>query len=111
MNADLRNRLGGLLACVLGAALAWHGIWLPLQAAWAHAPEVRYQTTIFAIVPFLIVFGLFLLIGGAKWPYRDVERQTLTPAGWALMAVVAISAAGSFFWLTRTFAALGYQHG
>lgn len=111
MSQDLRNRIGGLLACAVGAVLAWHEIWLPLQAARAGAPEVRYQTTIFAIVPLLIVFGLFLLIGGARWPYRDVERQTLTPAGWTLMAVVAISAGLSWYWLTSTFAALGYQHG
>ncbi|NIJ20974.1 hypothetical protein FHS95_002666 [Sphingomonas naasensis] len=111
MSHDLRNRLGGLLALVLGVAMAWHEIWLPLEAARAHAPEVRYQTTIFAIVPLLIVFGLFLLIGGARWPYRDVARQTLTPAGWALMAVVAISAGLSWFWLSSTFTALGYQHG
>lgn len=111
MNADLRNRLGGLLALVIGVAMGWREIWLPLQAAYARAPEVHYRTTIFAIVPFLIVFGLFLLIGGAKWPYRDAERQTLTPAGWALMAVIAVSAGLSWFWLSSTFAELGYQYG
>lgn len=111
MNADLRNRLGGLLACAIGAGAGWWGIWLPLQAARAHAPEVRYQTSIFVLVPLAIVFGLFLLIGGSKWPYRDAERQTLTPVGWALLAMVAIASGLSFFWLTSTFAELGYRQG
>jgi hypothetical protein len=111
MNADLRNRLGGLVTLLLGIAIGWHQIWLPLEAARAHAPEVQYRTTIFALVPMLLVFGLFLLIAGARWPYRDVERQTLTPVGWALMATVAILAAASYWWLSSSFAALGYRHG
>jgi hypothetical protein len=111
MNPDLRNRLAGLLFCAAGVALGWWGIWLPLQAARAQMPEVRYHLEIFAVVPLTLVFGLFLFIAGDKWAYRNAERQTLTPTGWVLFAIIAISAAGSFFWLKSTFAELGYQNG
>ena len=109
MNPDLRNRLGGLLSCAIGAALGWWGIWLPLQAARAQMPEVRYHLEIFALVPLTLVFGLFLVIAGDKWAYRDAARNRLTPTGWVLFAIIAICAAGSFFWLKSTFAELGYQ--
>lgn len=111
MHSDLRNRLAGLLFCAAGVALGWWGIWLPLQAARAQMPEVRYHLEIFAVVPLTLVFGLFLFIAGDKWAYRNAERQTLTPTGWVLFAIIAISAAGSFFWLKSSFAELGYQNG
>jgi len=54
----------------------------PLQAVYAHAPEVRYDARTFALVPACLVFGLFFIIGGAKWPYRNVETKSFTaPAG------------------------------
>ena len=110
MSQDLRNRLGGLLCIAAGVALAWWGIWLPLEAARAHAPEVHYQISIFVAVPAAIVGGLYLLIAGARSPYRNVEKQTPTPAGWALFAAIAICSAASFYWLTSTFDALGYTN-
>jgi predicted acyltransferase len=109
MNSDLRNRLAGLLFFAAGGALGWWGIWLPLQAARAQVPEVRYHLEIFALVPLTLVFGLFLVIAGDKLPYRDAARNRLTPTGWMLFAIIAICAAGSFFWLKSSFAELGYQ--
>jgi hypothetical protein len=109
MNPDLRNRLAGLLFSAAGMALGWWGIWLPLQAARAQEPVVRYHLEIFALVPLMLVFGLFLFIAGDKWAYRDPARNRLTPTGWVLFAIIAICAAGSFFWLKSTFAELGYQ--
>jgi hypothetical protein len=103
--------MGGLLALVAGIAFGWWGIWLPLEAARARAPEVHYQISIFVAVPAMLIFGLYLLIGGNAWPYRDAERKTLTPVGWALMAAVAIASGVSFWWLTATFDALGYRYG
>ena len=82
---------------------------MPLQAARAQMPEVRYHLEIFVLVPLTLVFGLFLLIAGDKLPYRDPARNRLTPTGWVLFAIIAICAAGSFFWLKSTFAELGYQ--
>lgn len=109
MGKDLLYRLGGVAIIGIGLAFGWLEILRPLQAAMRHAPEVRYSTKIFVLVPVCLVFGAFFLIGGAKWPYRDVERKTLTPAGWALMVVIAIASLASFFWFRQQFAGLGYS--
>lgn len=111
MSKDLLYRLGGVVVIGIGLAFGWFGILRPLQAAMHHAPEVRYSPKIFVLVPVCLVFGAFFLIGGATWPYRDAERKTLTPAGWMLMAAVAIAGLASFFWFQQQFAALGYRYG
>lgn len=111
MTADVKYRLGGLLCLIAFVGFGWWGIWQPLQAAQAHAAEVRYSLKIFVLVPALLVFGLFFLIGGARWNYRDAANKKLTAAGWALMAVVAVISGLSFWWLQHTFAALGYTSG
>jgi hypothetical protein len=111
MGEDLRNRLGGVVMLAAGIALGWWGIWLPLRAAQAHAPVVSYQISIFVAVPVAIIGGLYFILCGARWPYRDVERQRLTPVGWVLIAAIAIGSAISFYWLKSSFDALGYQHG
>jgi hypothetical protein len=111
VSKDLLYRLGGVLLIALGAALGWFEILRPLRAAINHAPEVRYDVKIFALVPVCLVFGAFFLLGGARWPYRDAEHKSLTPAGWTLMAVVAVAGIGSFLWFSQRFTALGYQAG
>jgi len=111
MQRDLLYRLGGALLMVVGAAIGWLGILRPLQAAQAHAPTVSYDSKIFVVMPLCFVFGVFFLIGGARWPYRDAARQTLTPVGWGLMAVLAIAAGASFLWFSHQFDALGYRPG
>lgn len=111
MNTDILHRLGGL-ACLIGAAaFGWFGVWKPLQAAHAHAAEISYNSKIFVLVPALLVFGLFFLVAGARWPYRDVEKQRPTLAGWILMAITAAAAIGGYFWFEQQFKALGYTNG
>jgi len=111
MTKDMLYRLGGLLLLAIGLAIGWFEILTPLQAAMRHAPEVRYDSKVFVLVPVCLVFGAFFLAGGARWPYRDVENKTLTPAGWGLMAVVAVAGLASFFWFQQQFTALGYHYG
>jgi hypothetical protein len=111
VNRDLLYRLGGLVLFGGGLGLGWFEILRPLRAAMNHAPDVRYDTKIFVLVPVCLVFGMFFLAGGARWPYRDVERKTLTPAGWGLMAAVAIAGLASFLWFQQQFTALGYHYG
>ena len=111
MNADFKYRLGGV-ACLIGSVvLGWWGIWQPLQLAQAHAPEVKYSIKIFVLVPALLVFGLFFLIGGARWQYRNVETKRLTAAGWGLMAATLAISGLAFWWLQNMFTALGYTSG
>ena len=111
MGKDLRYRLGGLLAIAAAAGFGWFFIMKPLQLAQGHAPEVKYDVRIFIFVPACLVFGLFFIIGGAKWPYRDEETKRFTRAGWVLMAIVAVAGAAGYYWFDREFSALGYRVG
>jgi len=111
MGKDLRYRLGGVLAIAAAGGFGWFCSVKPRQAAQAHAPEVRYDVRTFVLVPACLVFGLFFIIGGAKWPYRDAETRRFTRAGWVLMAIVALAAAAGFFWFDGQFTALGYHAG
>lgn len=111
MGKDLQYRLGGVLAIAAAVGFGWFFIMKPLQAAYAHAPEVKYDVRTFVLVPACLVFGIFFIIGGAKWPYRDVETKRLTRAGWVLMAIVALAGAAGYYWFDREFTALGYRVG
>lgn len=111
MGQDLKYRLGGMLAIAAALGFGWFFIMKPLQAAYAHAPEVKYDVRTFVFVPACLVFGLFFVIGGAKWPYRDVETRRFTRAGWLLMTIVLIAGGAGYYLFDRQFTALGYHVG
>ena len=110
MGANILYRLGGLICLAAAAAFAWFFIWLPLQAAQAHAHEVEYDVKAFVFVPFAAVFGLFFLIFGDSVPYRNVAKQSPTAAGWVLLLVAAVASGLGFWWFDAQFAALGYGY-
>lgn len=111
MGDDLKHRLGGL-ACLAGAAgFGWWMIWLPYQAMLRHDDKVEYSTKIFILVPALAVFGLFFLIAGTRWPYRDAATKRFTAVGWVLMAVTVVMAGLGFWWFQHVFDTLGYTTG
>lgn len=108
MSGGIAYRLGGLLCLAVAAAFGWFFIWQPLQAAQAHAPEVEYGIKAFVLVPFAAVFGLFFLLFGDSVPYRNVEKQTPTAAGWVLFLLAAGAGALGFWWFDARFDELGY---
>ncbi|CAN5159274.1 hypothetical protein BH11PSE2_BH11PSE2_07510 [soil metagenome] len=110
MSASVLHRLAGAALVAVGLGLGWWGILGPIRAAQAHAPQVSYETKIFVLVPCLLVFGLFFLIGGGRWQYRDAARQTPTAISWGLLVVMAAVSAACFFGLQHTFASMGYAH-
>jgi hypothetical protein len=103
-------RLGGLLCLAVAAGFGWFFIWEPLQSAQAHAPEVHFSTKAFVLVPFAAVFGVFFLIFGDSVPYRHVEAQKPTVAGWALLLIAAALGGLGFWWFDAKFDALGYAY-
>ena len=109
MSGNILHRLGGLIAVVIGAGTAWFFILGPLAAARAGAPEVSYSTKAFVLAPFAIVFGLFFILFGDSMPYRHVEAQKPTTAGWILLIVAGAASAACFFWFKQQFASLGYR--
>lgn len=110
MSAGILARLGGLVCLVAALAFGWFFIWQPLEAARMHAPEVDYSVKAFVLVPFAAVFGLFFLIFGDGVPYRNVEKQTPTPAGWLLFLAAAAAGGVAFWWFDAQFGALGYGY-
>jgi hypothetical protein len=101
-------RLGGLLALAVALGFGWFFIWEPLQAAQAHAPEVQFSTKAFVLVPFAAVFGVFFVIFGDSVPYRNVEKQVPTAAGWVLVLIAAVVGGIGFWWFDAKFDELGY---
>ena len=104
-----KYRLGGALCLILAAAVAWLGIWQPLQHASAGDDIVRWMPRITVLVALCAVFGLFFLTTGARYPYRDEARQTLTPVGWALFVVVAVAGMAGYFGMDSALSAMGYR--
>ena len=71
---------------------------------------VKYSTKAFVFVGFAAVFGAFFVLTGGSVPYRNVEKQSPTAAGWVLLLVsVAVSGAG-FWWAERQFETFGYAY-
>jgi flagellar biosynthesis protein FliQ len=109
MFGEVKYRLGGLLALVVGAAVGWSAIWQPLQQADLSADTVTWMPRVVVLLAVCAVFGLYLLFTGNRYPYRDVERSTLTTAGWILFAIIAVAAVTGFFWMDMTLKSLGYH--
>jgi len=106
----VKTRLFGLFWILVAVAAGWWGIGEPLQQAAAHAPHVRYNLKVFVLVPAALVFGLFFLLFGDRFPYRDAERQTFTAAGWLLMAAVLAGSGAGFWWFKQRFEGYGYAY-
>ena len=109
MFGEVKYRLGGLLVLIVGAAVGWSAIWQPLQQAELAADSVIRMPRVVVLLAVCAVFGLYLLFTGNRYPYRDVERSTLTTAGWILFAIIAVAAITGFFWMDMTLKSLGYH--
>lgn len=110
MSGSVMARFGGLLCLAVALGFGWSFIWQPLQAAQAHASEVEYSTKAFVLVPFAAVFGVFFLIFGDSVPYRHVDKQSPTAAGWALFLIAAAFGGLGFWWFDAKFDELGYTY-
>lgn len=109
MFAEMKYRLGGLLVLLVGTAVGWSAIWQPLHQAQLEADAVTWMPRIVVLLAVCAVFGLYFLVTGNRYPYRDVERSTLTTAGWILFAITAVAGLGGFFWMDMTLKSLGYN--
>lgn len=109
MSKDLKFRLGGVALLAIAFGAAWWGVWLPLQSAKAAASQVMWTLRIVVLIPLASVFGLFFLLTGAHYPYRDVERKTLTPVGWTLLGIVAVLGLAAYFGMKTVFEQYGYR--
>jgi len=110
--AEVRARLLGLVLIVVGLGLAWFFGLKPIEAAQAGAAEVSYSMKIFVAAPMAIVFGLFLLVGGASvadvvtQPPRTKRQHMIV---WPLFAVALAAGGLAWWWFDAQLQALGYQ--
>jgi hypothetical protein len=109
---DMKARLIGLAVVAVGVALAWYFGFKPLEEARAGAQEGSYSIKMFLVAPMAIVFGLFLLIGGARVADVAMEpprtrRQRLIV--WPLFALALAAGGHAWWWLDAQLGALGYQ--
>ena len=108
MGSGTYHRIGGLIFLMIAGGAGWWGFWRPLQEAAFQDPEVHFGPRLFVLVPFAAVYGLFFLLFGDSVPYRNVEKQNFTGAGWLLLLVAAAASGAGYWWFESQLAALGY---
>jgi hypothetical protein len=106
---EARYRLGGVLCLLLAGAIGWQAIWQPLQAASLGSDAITWMPRATVVIGLCSVFGLYFLATGNRYPYRDIARQTLTPVGWVLCAMIGIVALAGFFGMDMMLRSMGYQ--
>ncbi|WP_245314357.1 hypothetical protein [Rhizobium sp. R634] len=82
---------------------------MPLHDASLGAEMIAWMPRATVVVGLCLVFGVYFLATGNRYPYRDVERQTLTPVGWTLCAVIGIVALAGFFGMDMMLRSMGYR--
>ena len=104
-----KYRIGGIFCLLLAGAIAWQAIWLPLHDASLGAEMIAWMPRATVVVGLCLVFGVYFLATGNRYPYRDVERQTLTPVGWTLCVAIGIIALAGFFGMDMMLRSMGYR--
>ena len=104
-----KYRFGGVLCLLIAAAVAWLGLWQPLQHASAGDQIVRWMPRLTVLITLCVVFGVFFLATGGRHPYRDEARQNLTPVSWALFAIVAVAGLAGYFGMASALSSMGYR--
>lgn len=102
-------RLGGLAALLIGGAVLYFFLLIPLEQARLGVPNVRYELRAFALVPLCLVFGSVFILFGEGFDYRTPDGNNLTPMGWLAFAVVAVLTGLGWWWFDTQFTALGYR--
>lgn len=109
MTKSLLYRFGGALCLLIAAGAAWFGVYQPLQSAAGKAEVVTSMPKVMVLISVATVFGVFFIFTGDRYPYRNVEKQTLTPVGWVLFGITAVAAFGGYFWMDAMLRGMGYR--
>ncbi|MBP2445253.1 hypothetical protein [Rhizobium leguminosarum] len=106
---ETRYRIGGVFCLLLACAITWQAVWLPLHDASLGADMITWMPRATVVIGLCLVFGIYFLATGNRHPYRNVERQTLTPVGWTLCVLIGIVALAGFFGMDMMLRSMGYQ--
>ncbi|WIX25597.1 hypothetical protein PUV44_01215 [Xanthomonas arboricola pv. corylina] len=111
-------RLMGVLIVLMGVALTYWGVWMPLEQARAGAQSITLHggMKLALLVPMCFVFGVGYVAGGESFHHRmqntdpgKVRRWGKTSAiGWLLILGSFTASFGLYQWLQHTLRALGY---
>ncbi|MCC8444228.1 hypothetical protein LN449_17110 [Xanthomonas cannabis] len=114
----MSGRLIGVLIILVGAALAYRGVWMPLQQAQAGAASITLHGGIklALVAPMCVVFGSGYALGGGRFHQAmhntdpdKVRRWGKTSGfGWLLILISFAAAFGLHQWMQHSLHALGY---
>ncbi|KHL56481.1 hypothetical protein [Xanthomonas cannabis] len=114
----MSGRLIGVLIILVGAALAYWGVWMPLQQAQAGAASITLHGGIklALVAPMCVVFGSGYALGGGRFHQAmhntdpdKVRRWGKTSGfGWLLILISFAAAFGLHQWMQHSLHALGY---
>ncbi|MBU6474285.1 MAG: hypothetical protein KGL66_10920 [Alphaproteobacteria bacterium] len=109
------SRLQGVLITVVGVVAGYFSIVMPLQQAFAQAPEISWAGQYAFLSPPLILLGILAII----WPSMTTNKTFLLKAkdklsvqGWIVVVALAALGAGTALAVNHQLTALGYtdQH-
>ena len=107
-NSDADNRAAGIFVFLLGAAVAYWQIVLPILNAMNHVPDISCTTELVGIAPVAMAFGLFMALAGAR-----TQRLFSGPSSIILvigvLVLVAVIAFGTIYGLETILRSLGYS--
>ncbi|MBB4132250.1 hypothetical protein [Xanthomonas sp. 3075] len=114
----MSGRLIGVLILLVGAALAYWAVWMPLEQARAGAESITLHggMKLALVIPMCLLFGIGYAVGGGRFHQSihnsdpdKVRRWGKTSGiGWLLILVSVAAAFGLYQWLQHTLHGLGY---
>jgi hypothetical protein len=106
------SRLQGLLILIVGLALGYFSIILPLQQAYNHAPKISLSFKLAFLSPALVLLGILaIIIPNTTTDQSFILKgpKKLSFAGWILLIVLAIVSFGTYYLLDQQINSLGYS--
>jgi len=104
-----RSILYGLLSLAGGLGFIWYFILRPLEAMAQKQDNLSYSAKGVGIGPFLVVFGLYLLImrPASVKPGEMLPKQRVIY--WVMVGLSFALAIGTFLWFKNRVGELGYS--
>jgi hypothetical protein len=100
-------RLSGLFIFLLGAGLGYWQIIMPILKALNHVAYISYSSKATALAPMAMLFGLVLLVFGAKG-LEFLSKRPSTLSIILLLIFIVIYALGCIFGMQFIMKSLGY---
>jgi hypothetical protein len=104
-----KSILYGVLSLAAGIGFIYYFIWRPLEAMAQKQDNLTYSYKGVGIGPFLVVFGLYMLIfrpANLK-PAEMLPRQRVVY--WVMVGLSIVLAIATFLWFKGRVAELGYS--